>query len=293
MTHGSTYYESRGSCIYCGETKNLSDEHIVPFSLGGVHVLRKASCARCADITKKFEQKVSRDLWGDARAAFNAPTRRRKERKTHIEIEDRKNSSKTLKFPVGEYPAGFVFYKMTKAGFLLDLPDDVDLTVHWQMSVIDDSGRREKFLEKHPDNLLLKFRHVPYDFGRMLAKIGYGQILTSLDPGDFRPICLPYILGTETNVSFVVGGSMDDQAPMDVGYSLGMAGFGSLQRLILVATIRLYANTASPVYHVVVGDVEGEENVRRVMQKLELKEGADNVVLGDHGDEHWSPVKPC
>lgn len=37
-------------------------------------------------LTKRFEQQVARDLWDDARTSFNQPTRRMKERKTHIEV---------------------------------------------------------------------------------------------------------------------------------------------------------------------------------------------------------------
>ena len=37
---------------------------------------------------------------------------------------------------------------------------------------------------------------------------------------------------------------------------------------MLVAQVRLYANTHAPTYHVVVGDVADEENVGRVIQKL-------------------------
>jgi hypothetical protein len=49
------------SCIYCGtqadqtEAKELSDEHIIPYALGGNLVLPKASCDRCAKETHAFE----------------------------------------------------------------------------------------------------------------------------------------------------------------------------------------------------------------------------------------------
>ena len=109
---------------------------------------------------------------------------------------------------MAEYPAGFVFYKMCQAGLLQGLPEDVDVSSKWQLAVIDDDKRRKLFLARYPKRkLTLSFRHVPHDFGRLLAKIGYGQVLTQLDPGDFRPICIPYILGQKDNVSHVVGGT--------------------------------------------------------------------------------------
>jgi len=293
MTRGPAYFESKGACIYCGVTDiDLTDEHIVPYSLGGSHVLRAASCLRCADMTKKFEQKVARDLWGDARTSFNAPTRRKRERKSHIVMADPHDQTKSLTVPANEHPAGLVFYKMSKAGLLQGLPESIDLSGTWQMVVIDDDKRRRDFLEKHPEKkLVIKFRHVPDAFGRLLAKIGYGQILTALDPGDFRPICLPYITGEKSNLSYVVGGTLDDQTPEpENGYSLSTAAFGSSNRLMLVALIRLYANAHSPAYHAVVGDVAGAENVTRVMRKLGRTDNEPAAAVGKSSQpEHWWP----
>lgn len=177
MPRGPAYFESRGACIYCGAVGvKLTDEHIVPYSLGGSHVLLDASCLHCADMTKKFEQSVARDLWGDTRTSFSAPTRRKRERKSPICIRDHDDDTEILSVPASEYPAGFVFYKMGKAGLLEGLPDSVDLSGNWQLVMIDDDKRRQTFLEKHPGKLVLKFRHIPDAFGRLLAKIAYGQI---------------------------------------------------------------------------------------------------------------------
>ena len=292
MPRGPAYFESKGACIYCGSTGvRLTDEHIVPYALGGAHVLRAASCLRCANITTKFEQRVARELWGDARVSFNAPTRRKRERKRHIVIPDPDDQTKSLTVPASEYPGGLVFYKMCKAGLLQGLPESVDLSGIWQFVVIDDDNRRRTFLEKHPGKLVLRFRHVPDAFGRLLAKIAHGQILTALDPADFRPICLPYIIGQKSNLSYVVGGSLDDQQPEpENGYSLSTAGFGSSDRLMLVALVRLYANTHAPAYHVVVGDVAGAENVSRVMRKLGITDIELVTAAGKPTQpQHWQP----
>lgn len=228
MAHGPTYYESRGVCIYFGSSSvRLTDEHVVPLSLGGVHILRQASCLSCADITKKFEQKVARDLWGDARTSFNAPTRRKRERRTHIKYKDPDDANRVLMIPANEYPAIFVFYKMGQAGFLRGLADTVDVSNNWQMIVIEDDLRRINFLKKYAGKVVGQFRHVPHEFGRLLAKIGYCQLLTALDPDDFHAICLPYILDQKKNISYVVGGSMEDHPPLS---GIGFRLFGDDER---------------------------------------------------------------
>ena len=249
MPRGPVHVDSKGACIYCGATDTrLSDEHVVPYSHGGAHVIRKASCGRCADITKKFEQKVARDLWGDARIAFDAPLRRKSQRKARLVMPGRNTSGPGCAVAAEEYPAGFVFYKMCQAGMLQGLPANVDVSGSWQFVVIDDKERRERFLEKYPGrDLVIRFRHAPREFGQLLAKIGYGQVLTQLDPEDFRPLCVPYILGYETNVSYIVGGAFEEQAAeRGNGYSLKTAGFGGPDKLLLLALIR---GTPGAIHH--------------------------------------------
>lgn len=267
MVRGPAHYPSKGVCIYCGAAGvPLKDEHVVPYSLGGTHVLREASCAACEDMTKRFEQQVARDLWGDARTSFNQPTRRKKERKTHIEVPGAAGRGGKRLIPAGEYPAGFVFYKMGPSGFLRGVPETTDISDSWQMVVIDDSKRRDNFIEKHgpPE---ITFRHVPEAFGRLLAKIAYCQVLTTLDPCDFRPLVLPYITGAKRNLSYIVGSKDGAPEPGD-GYRLTTLVGEQAGRVILMAEVRLYANTHAPTYEVLVGDASGAEVTARIRHKL-------------------------
>lgn len=271
MTHGLSRAATKGKCIYCGATGvQLTDEHFLPLSLGGQHVIEKASCKMCADITKKFEQDVARGMWGDARISYNAPSRRKKERPTYLKLRDPDRPSRTVKIAYGDYPAPLIFYKMHKAGMLLGAPEALDISGTWQFSAVHDDERAKTFEKKFGIKLTAKFRHVPQSFGRLLAKIGYGQILWSLDPEDFMPLCVPYILGSKTNVSYIVGGSFCIPAPeADIGYNLRTAVVGDSKRILLIALVRLYANLHSPVYHAVVGDVVGKSNVSSVLTKLQ------------------------
>jgi hypothetical protein len=102
---------------------------------------------------------------------------------------------------------------MCQAGLLQGMPEAVDLSKSWQLVMIDDDRRMQNFLKKCPRKPVIKFQHVPDAFGRLLAKIGYGQVLTELDPGDFRPICLPYITGKKDNVSYVVASAAPRPPP--------------------------------------------------------------------------------
>jgi hypothetical protein len=270
MSHGPTKIKSKAVCIYCKQTAlKLTDEHVVPFSLGGQHVIEKASCLGCADITKKFEQDVARGLWGDARISYSAPSRRKKQRPTHILLSGNTSSEEPLQIAYRDYPAPMIFYIMAQAGILQGFKQTHDLSPKWRLVAIADDNKIKKFESQYAGRLTAKFRHVPDSFGRLIAKIGYCQILCSLDPSDFNPICLPYILGTEKNLSYIVGGreTIADTLP-GVGYFIASHFFGTSDKAVLAAEIRLFADNATPTYHVIVGDVFGAENVKRVKEKI-------------------------
>ena len=122
-------------------------------------------------------------------------------------------TGRTLKVPYSEYPAALIFYKMQKAGILLGAPEDLDISAAWRFSAVHDDEKAKGFEEKFGIKLTVKFRHAPVSFGRLLAKIGYGQVLWQLEPDEFRPLCLPYILGTKLNVSYILGGTFDIPPP--------------------------------------------------------------------------------
>lgn len=295
MSHGPSRIPSKGKCIYCGKTETeLTDEHFLPLSLGGQHIIENASCLKCADITKKFEQDVAREMWGDARISYNAPSRRKKERPRHIKLQDPERPGRTVKVPYSEYPAALIFYKMQKAGMLLGAPENLDISGAWQFSAVHDDEKAKGFEEKFGIKLTAKFRHVPVSFGRLLAKIGYGQVLCELEPDEFRPLCLPYILGTKLNVSYIVGGTFDIPPPTPgIGYNLRTAVFGDETRILIIALVRLYANLHSPIYHVVVGDVLGEAKVKSTLAKLQTVEAdlllAPGLETPARDDRHWQP----
>ncbi len=192
-------------------------------------------------------------------------------------MPDADNPGEKISVPAHEYPGVFVFYKMEPSGISCGLSEEIDTSKSWKLIVIDDDQRRNEFLKKSQKKLTVQFRNVPQQFGQLLAKIGYGHLLTALDPSDFRPICLPYILGEKSNVSYIVGRGDENVSPMEgIGYSLRTMAQGTSESLLLSVIIRLYANTFAPEYLVAVGEVAGHENVVRIMEKLKRIDSESN-----------------
>ena len=204
-----------------------------------------------------------------------------KERPTHIKLRDPERPDRTVKIPYSEYPAALIFYKMHKAGMLVGAPKNLDISGAWEFSAVHDDEKAKGFEKKFGIKLTVKFRHIPSSFGRLLAKIGYGQVLWALEPDEFRPLWIPYILGTKSNVSYIVGGTFDIPPPRPgIGYNLRTAVVGDKTRILLIALVRLYANLYSPIYHVVVGDVLGEPNVKSAIAKLQIVEADLSLAPG-------------
>jgi hypothetical protein len=266
MSHGPTKFASKGCCIYCGaKDVPLSREHIVPLSIGGQHVIEAASCNPCADITKRFEQDVARELWGHGRISAVAPSRRKKDRPTHLTV----GHPARVFVPYTEYPPQFAFYKMQPPGVLQGLSADTDILGKAEIIVICDDQKLNEFAERHKTQITLSFRHVPVSFARMIAKIGYGHILMQLDIGDFEPLILPSILDPNTNVSYLVGCKPETAPPVtDVGYKLETTVAGLADSALIIAEVRLLANCHTPTYQVVVGRTTSVENTQRVIEKL-------------------------
>src|SRR5689334_18494616 len=81
-----TRYQPVGRCIYCGTGDDLTDEHVIAFGLKGHLLLPKASCRKCARITGWVEQQCLRHMLGPFRRRLNFPTRKPKERVTHLPL---------------------------------------------------------------------------------------------------------------------------------------------------------------------------------------------------------------
>jgi hypothetical protein len=211
--------------------------------------------------------KIARGLWGQARQSFGA-TSRRKKGKTQF-IPDGEHIGRIQAVPNEEVPAVFAFYKMPPAGILLGLTETVDTQPSWTIAVIADSNRQEQFEQKYGFKPAVGFRHQPQEFGQLLLKIGYGQALTHLDCRDFEAICVPFILGEKSNVSWLVGTNMQEpDALSDFGYSLRTKAQGTTELLYIISEIKLWANTFMPWYHAIVGRVQGRDKVAHVIEKL-------------------------
>lgn len=255
-----TYGDPVGVCIYCGETKGLTDEHVVPFALNGNFILPKASCKKCAAITSAFELKVLRGFMLEARTAGQFATRRPKERPLTLPLKVKRGDHlEAIALPSDESPGFLQLPILDQPAFLTGRPSVSGVTL---------VGMDTLYFGRRPDDTLAALRTdsiqttVTIDvtaFVRMLAKIGYAFAVAARGPYPLSEVpVLPLILGLADDGSTWVG-SVDYNLVVEAKfpqYGLGLVPLtvvvdGNTEE-ILVAQIKLFASAGATGYEVVV-----------------------------------------
>lgn len=257
-----TRVAAAGVCIYCGRTTDLTEEHVVPFALGGNLIVPDASCPDCADITSAVETRVLRGFMHDARIAGKFPTRHPKKRPTTVSIRAKKEFD--IDFHEAQLPApeaiGILFLpKLEPAAFLAGKPPVTG--VHISGIQVIAFGKSPQAIAKSLDvkTLQVTANIQAHDFARMLAKIGYSYALASngLYPRDEVPV-LPLILGKSDDDSTWVGSAdyqigveaKGPQHAIELVERTGTEGNETVK--VLVARVKLFASSNATGYEIVV-----------------------------------------
>jgi HNH endonuclease len=273
-------------CIYCNQVKSqLTDEHIIPFALGGVMELPKASCKDCAKITHAFEYTCMRQMFGRFRIRHNVKTRRKKDRPKKLAalIRTPDGNTKEVIVDASEYPTELFMYKFKTAGALLNLPQSENRLMEWDLVGISDRDELIAFGKKHGGQFMVRTKMVPFEFARMLAKISHSFAVSQLGLNGFQPLALDAILGRTENISYVVGGT-DKFGPRipDGGHLLELEYKvePNIRRSVVIVHIRLFSILDTPNYHVVVGRIQDTHHVRTLFQQMQKAESVEVLLPG-------------
>jgi hypothetical protein len=181
-------------------------------------------------------------------------TGHKKERPSGIYIQNNTgaNESKEQAYefvPAANLPDLLFFLKFTHtANILIGAPDiDTSRVEPWILA------GRGAFVGK---NGWVVGKFDAFSFARMLAKIGHSFAKAEMGAKTFAPIALDFMFGRTKNLSYIVGGSADIDAPSSSLHWLRLRDHFdySTKRRFLVSHIRLFACLGAPTYHVVVGE---------------------------------------
>jgi hypothetical protein len=243
----------------------LTDEHIIPLALGGNLVLPKASCLDCAAvINKQIETPVLFKEWGYLRIKRQFPSRskRRKgvSRREHITLTSRRGHP--MRVPILDYSCPVPLYKFKEARILSGMPRGDD-NYHWTMEMLSSAEEEERMLRKFPEwNRQHSFRAQPFEFARLLAKIAFSYTVAEYGLGGFTPLVHDLILGRSEDYFQTVGGTMEAQPAIPGGdHVINIKVlFRSPTQARLIVDVRLFSQIRTPAYHVVVGEIDLQNN---------------------------------
>jgi len=262
-------------CIYCGadsDDANLTDEHIVAYSLGSDVYLKEASCVACADITKRFEQHVARAIFGHHRIHKGTQTRRPNERPSQLParilirgVEYRKE------LVITDHPYFLAMPIWDQPGLLRGISPSANfdgLCAHLYYHIPDNIKDALELSDGEIAEIRPDTAGDATQFGRAIAKIAYCNAIAHFGLDGFEHLELPdLILGKFPYVSFLVGSVLREPPPPNRDGPLHRIVIGEnwvhdrrteLWRRVLVTNIRLFATDGTqangmPIYTVITG----------------------------------------
>lgn len=249
------------SCIYCGDqSPPLTDEHIVPLSLGGTYILVRASCKVCQKKINVFETHLSDHLFKSLRVHQTFPSRGKRPKPTELYIRSTRTESTLELVPVDEHPGVIILPVFEPHSFPEPREKSGDISMLGHMVCTTNHEAREKLqaLQNKDGYIGIPLKFEPLQFARLLAKIAHGFAFLQL--GDnLSDMFLPaLILGDTKNASSLVGTSsttMPHQEKLVHDIVLDVRHFRG--KIVAYAQIKLFAHlsgdTPPPVYEVVVG----------------------------------------
>jgi hypothetical protein len=287
------YYPPIGHCIYCGERRlpkgvsRFGDEHIFPFAIGGNLVLPQSSCRDCERIiNREIETPILSQEWGIRRAKVGLPTRNKIKRSklTHVMVRNR--DGRKFYVSIEEFSAPVLIYKFSEARILSGLPQGMIDDNRWTIEVIADTDKEIEMHKKYPNwDGKHRMKTRPHEFARFLAKIAYCYTVAEWGLNGFTPFVIDLILGRSADYFYLVGGSFDIPPPIPEGghrFEMELKP-ASRAKLLIVTHIRFFSSSGTPVYHVVVGeiDIQNPEHIAYLTQhtingKIEIK----SIVIG-------------
>jgi hypothetical protein len=246
-------YPPLGSCIYCGSTEGLTNEHIIPFALlpkGGDWFLPKASCGVCADITKRFEGVTLGHMYSPLRAKMDLKSRRKRTGKTTALYNYRDGSLVEQEIDTSAFPAVFAGFKWPEPGIMLNQPPRARFVGEFTVKCDEAEMRRHV-----SDTQAMRVtRAAPDHFGKMLAKIAHAFAVAEFGHA-FEPLLPRYILGQEDIGPHLVGGDPAERSePLRfMHYLSAHICWREGTEHYLAVSIELFAGIGMPRYQVIVG----------------------------------------
>ncbi len=261
-------YPEVNRCIYCGECVvegGLTDEHIVPHSIGGALVLPKASCRECAKVTAAVEGSFAGQALRPVRRQFKFPHKSRGRAARQAREAERfpiRMNGRTYALEASLVPPLLMSFVYEPPSALWGGTTDGPIVGRVIMRDLPGFHRKSADLEKRSRNRKFGYlvRESAAVTARVLAKIAHTYAIAELGTDAFRPCLLPFLSDAEgTGIGTYVGSAIPNvEGDFPIGQDLHNVSIDDAdlgRRRLVVVRVQLWACFGFPVHLVVVGDV--------------------------------------
>jgi len=247
-------YSAVGQCIYCGDPNDLTDEHIIPESLGGRLVLPKASCKACATTTGRFEQIVARKmyLWPlRSRIGISGKRKHKKQRPTHwpAELVDGSEVEK-IQVEIGKLPRLYVVIEMPPAGIIAgEAPRETNPEL--KLHIKGDKSEMAQFVQEQDAGKLQTQHFFDWNaFNRLLAKIAHAYSVAVLGFDGLEYLLQPMVRGSYSMFSYLVGRVSAEREILPKGTDLAL-GIRAIRGEAFLSVKTSLLGGRTPTYEIV------------------------------------------
>jgi hypothetical protein len=254
-------YPPVGRCIYCGNTDNLTVEHIIPLGLGGRLELPNSSCLSCCKITSDFEHTCLRTMYGPLRLLYDLPSRRKKSRPPKLPLKVKLTADDDWTYMDVEqerYPFLILFPQWSMPNMLTGKKErhGAKAKTFWirgaSPSYVFDDLLQQLTIQLSVHSIMPEAKAEVDRFCQMLAKIAYSFAVGELGIEAFEPFMIPHIMRKELDDTddYIGCWSEKEKATKNL-HEISIVEL--IDKSLVVVRIRLLAKLETPTYIVVTG----------------------------------------
>ena len=247
---------SLGKCIFCGDTENLTDEHIVPEALTGIGemIIREGSCRKCNnDANKAYEGAAMANDFLPVRHMLQLRRKPRGKKTTprrmppvSLTATDDKGDTYNDELPPGNYPPIYTFVLHEPAGRLSGINRAAG---HGELRL----GFINLGLPEHvtPPSVAMRLPMIMGHPEMVVAKMAYCWAIAEkgLDAFDTTDL-LDLLCGRRADIfNFVGSPIVSEQLPMLQLHEFYFRKRGELTTVL----VHLFASFNGPIHEVVIG----------------------------------------
>lgn len=254
-------------CIFCRNIpphgQQLTDEHSIPFALGGQSIINHATCETCRDLTSRVETHVLRGLMHAFRLKAGIQSRSKRPPKSMPLFAVDGDESQKIQVLFQDYPSILALPKFDEY-FIMGHQNFYSNDLPWLAA---DQNALVKVFQKYEVSSFSSMALNVRAFGQMVFKIAHCLAFEYFGE-NFTPYISDAIFsdGSDEFRKFVrsSGGLNSKGTIKEISHSWNFKQSENADAKVLRCDLHLFASYGAPIYEVIVGEVGAFDAVPKI-----------------------------